>query len=126
MGEHPVAFGGFSDIWKAEDANGEVFAIKMLRVYRNNVERVKKVGRCARFLTYCQKISDWQPTEILEILQRSYHIEADEPPKRPADRGCGPRSIPMLHGVQVDGERECVRVLESVSRAHRPVGAGEE
>lgn len=58
VGDHPVTFGGFSDIWKAAGTNGEVWAIKMLRVYQNDIERMKKVGRCARFLACRRRISD--------------------------------------------------------------------
>lgn len=43
VGEHPVAFGGFSDIWKAKSEDGDSFAVKVLRVYQNSAERVKKV-----------------------------------------------------------------------------------
>jgi hypothetical protein len=42
-GEHPVASGGFSDVWKAENENGEVFAVKVLRMYQDNAAVVKKV-----------------------------------------------------------------------------------
>jgi len=60
-----------------------------------------------------------------EILQRGYHIQADEPPKHRADRGRRPRSIPLLHGIKVDGEWEYVELSESVPRTNRPFGAGE-
>jgi hypothetical protein len=42
MSEHAVASGGFSDIWKATNENGEVFAIKVFRLYESNVVQVKK------------------------------------------------------------------------------------
>jgi len=42
-GPRPVVPGGFSDVWKAENENGEVFAIKVLRVYQDSVVLVKKV-----------------------------------------------------------------------------------
>jgi len=45
VGEHPVGSGGFSDVWKADGENGGVFAVKELRMYQNNAERVKKVGQ---------------------------------------------------------------------------------
>jgi len=45
VGEHAVASGGFSDVWKTNGENGEMFAVKVLRVYQNNAERVKKVGQ---------------------------------------------------------------------------------
>jgi len=41
--------------------------------------------------------------DISEILQRSYHIHADEPPERLADRGCRPGFIYVLYGIEVDG-----------------------
>ena len=43
VGEHAIKSGGFSDVWKADGGNGGVFAIKVLRMYQNNAERVKKV-----------------------------------------------------------------------------------
>ena len=43
MSEHANASGGFSDIWKATNENGEVFAVKALRMYQNNALQVKKV-----------------------------------------------------------------------------------
>lgn len=42
-GEHAIASGGFSDIWKATNEQGEEFAVKVLRVYQNNAVQVKKV-----------------------------------------------------------------------------------
>ena len=41
--EHAIASGGFSDIWKATNENGEVFGVKVLRMYQNNALQVKKV-----------------------------------------------------------------------------------
>lgn len=43
-GRHAVASGGYSDVWRAENENREVFAIKVLRMYENSAEQVKKVG----------------------------------------------------------------------------------
>ena len=48
-GEHAIASGGFSDTWKASNEKGEVFAVKVLRLYQNNAAQVKKVEQCARF-----------------------------------------------------------------------------
>lgn len=42
-GEHALASGGFSDIWKATNRAGGTFAIKVLRMYQNNATQVKKV-----------------------------------------------------------------------------------
>jgi hypothetical protein len=42
-GQHAVASGGFSDVWKAENEDGEAFAVKVLRMYRDNAVQVKKV-----------------------------------------------------------------------------------
>ena len=42
-GEHALASGGFSDVWKATNEDGEVFAVKVLRMYQNNAAQVKKV-----------------------------------------------------------------------------------
>lgn len=59
-GQHPIASGGFSDIWKATNEQGEVFAVKVLRMYEGNAGQVTKVGRrvcvplpTVRFLTRC-------------------------------------------------------------------------
>jgi len=112
VGEHAVASGGFSDVWKADDGIGGVFAVKVLRMYQNNAERVKKVGQHPRSPTNYQRISD-QPSEIPEILHRSDYIQAGKPPKCLADRGSGPGFVPVLHGVEVDAERDPVEVFES-------------
>lgn len=45
--QRPAAPGGFSDVWKAEGENGEVFAIKALRMYEKNVALVRKVRRAS-------------------------------------------------------------------------------
>lgn len=42
-GEHALASGGFSDIWKATNKEGKEFAIKVLRMYQNSAVQVKKV-----------------------------------------------------------------------------------
>ena len=42
-GEHALASGGFSDVWKATNDEGEMFAVKVLRMYQNNAAQVKKV-----------------------------------------------------------------------------------
>jgi len=42
-GPRAVVPGGFSDVWKAENENREVFAIKVLRMYQDNAELVKRV-----------------------------------------------------------------------------------
>jgi len=42
--KHALASGGFSDIWKATNEKGEVFAVKVLRMYQNNAVQVTKVG----------------------------------------------------------------------------------
>jgi len=44
-GPRAVAPGGFSDVWKAENENGEVFAIKAFRVYEKGFEQVQKVRK---------------------------------------------------------------------------------
>ena len=43
--EHPVASGGFGDVWEGI-YNGERVAIKALRVYKN--DNVKKVAKASR------------------------------------------------------------------------------
>ena len=42
--ERPFASGGFSDVWKARDDKGEIFAVKHFRTYRgDSLMYVKKV-----------------------------------------------------------------------------------
>ena len=48
-GQHAVASGGYSDVWKAVDENGGVFAIKVLRMYEDSAVQVKEVGQFVRF-----------------------------------------------------------------------------
>jgi len=48
-GPRAVAPGGFSDVWKAENENGEVFAVKVFRVYEKGLELVQKVRKTAPF-----------------------------------------------------------------------------
>lgn len=43
-GQHAVASGGYSDIWKAANKTGEYFAVKVLRMYEDSAVQVKKVG----------------------------------------------------------------------------------
>jgi len=44
--KRPFASGGFSDVWKARDKNGRIFAIKHLRTYEtDDLTRMKKVLR---------------------------------------------------------------------------------
>ena len=46
MGENPVAFGGFSDVWKGTH-NGNEVCIKHLRIAQRDREVTEKVsGRC--------------------------------------------------------------------------------
>ena len=114
IGQHAVAAGGFSDIWKATNENGDLFAIKVFRLYESNVVQVKKVGRFA-FLP----LEDFSPGfGIPEILQRGCPIQVDETPERLADRGRRSGSVPVLYGIQVDGEREHAGVSKPVSSPH--------
>ena len=57
--QHAVASGGFSDVWKAVDENGEVFAVKVLRMYEDSAVQVKKVGQFVWFSTRYQTVSYW-------------------------------------------------------------------
>ena len=54
--QHAIASGGFSDIWKATNENGEVFAVKVLRMYQNNALQVKKVGYHVLFAIHYRKV----------------------------------------------------------------------
>ena len=83
--EHAVKSGGFSDIWRGEDANGDVFAIKVLRMYEDNAPELKKVGEQASFPFPHRRLLTGCSFGIPEILQRGYHIQANEPPERLAD-----------------------------------------
>ncbi|KAF9789530.1 kinase-like domain-containing protein [Thelephora terrestris] len=46
--QYAIASGRFSDIWKATNANGEVFALKVLRMYEGSAVQVKK--------KYCREV----------------------------------------------------------------------
>ena len=46
-GHHAVASGGFADVWKAEGEDGEVYAIKVLRLYEDSAAKVNKVEQSA-------------------------------------------------------------------------------
>jgi len=54
--KRPFASGGFSDVWKARNNSGQVFAIKHLRTYEvDNLSHVKKVFRVRH--SVCQYFS---------------------------------------------------------------------
>jgi len=44
-GQHAVASGGYSDVWKAVNKNGDEFAVKVLRMYEDSAAQVKQVWR---------------------------------------------------------------------------------
>jgi len=56
-GQHAVASGGYSDVWRAVNKTGEYFAVKVLRMYEDSAAQVKKVGLSVDSLPY-QRISD--------------------------------------------------------------------
>lgn len=56
--QHATASGGFSDVWKATDEDGEVFSIKVFRMYESNAAQVKKVGEFLCAFSCRRRISD--------------------------------------------------------------------
>ncbi|KAF9789522.1 kinase-like domain-containing protein [Thelephora terrestris] len=87
-GEHAVASGGFSDIWKATDEDGEVFAVKVLRMYQNNAAQkycreviiskrmnhpnILQIEGVAPGLFPCCMVSRWMENgNLLEYLNRN-------------------------------------------------------
>ncbi|KAF9645222.1 kinase-like protein, partial [Thelephora ganbajun] len=55
-----VASGGFFDVWKATNENGEVFAIKAFRMYQTNAVQVKK--------KFCREAVAWKHLQHPNIL----------------------------------------------------------
>jgi len=55
---HPIARGGFSDIWRAVNENGEKITVKALRLYETSTAPVKKVDDPFDSLLSL-RISDW-------------------------------------------------------------------
>ena len=67
--KRPFASGGYSDVWKARDDMGRIFAIKQLRIYVvDDLTHVKKVRTSDRSFIVSHR------SPILELLQRGHHL----------------------------------------------------
>ena len=91
-GKRPFASGGFSDVWKVTDGrdHDQVFAVKSLRVYEQDpVDKINKVQRPS----IRKSIEGLLIVLCLEILQRSYSLQASEPSKYLVDRRRGAKVV---------------------------------
>lgn len=70
--KRPFASGGYSDVWKARDDVGDIFAVKQLRVYIiDNQARVKKVSTSGWPPTLSSCIVPYQSLFPRDIAKRS-------------------------------------------------------
>jgi hypothetical protein len=92
----------------------QVFAVKSLRVYEQDpVDKINKV-RCPSIR---KSIDGLLIVLCLEILQRSYSLQASEPSKYPVDRRRGAKVVRVLHGVSVDAEWKYPGICGKVPRS---------
>ena len=112
-GRRSFGHGGFSEIWRVRDEGNPdlVFAVKSLTVYEQDpLEKINKVGNFS--------IHDWiegfSVILYLEILQGSHNSQASETSKHLVHRRCGTKTVQVLHGVSMDGERKYAEIRTKI------------
>ena len=76
VGDHPIAFGGFSDVWKGTHNDTDV-CIKQLRVSEQIRETLEKVSIYYRLIFPVH----WKPPTVTAVLQGGDHVEKVETSK---------------------------------------------
>ena len=101
IGKHPVASGGFGDVWKGTYDERSV-AIKALRIYKNDdMRKVRRVGHSGMAIHEFCRLSAFS----LGLLQGDYRVETAVTPQHRAIPWSYRRPRPTLYGVGVDAER---------------------
>ena len=104
-----MCHGGFADVWKGRHQGRDV-AAKVLRVYVNSFEKIRRVGyRCSQLVT--------RPNELtiprIEILQGGCDMECPSSSERATTGRRDDDRDSIRDGVGVDGKGEHQRPRES-------------